>query len=449
MASDDGMTGTVQRRGRINSLLSNLGWLLASNGLMAVLSLFYLGIATRTLGIVDFGRFALITGASQTIATLVAFETWQLIVRYGLDHEAAGREDGLARLVRASILMDLVSIALGVALLLLLFLTWPTAFGITADIRPYLIGYALVQLLTQRSTPVGLLRLRDRFRYEALADSTTAIGRMVGALLALAFWPTLKGFLVAWAVTEVLTIIAYWTLAMRTIDIRLLLSAKVGLAQAKAENPGILRFLLSTHVQSSLGLAGRQFPLLLVGGFAGPAAAGAFRLALQLANALSKISILLTRAAFPEIVRSVRSVPRDQFRRLLGRISWSSAAGAGAVMLLIAVLGEWLLVGIGGREYANAYVLLLWLGAAGCVEIAAVSFAPILLAVHRAGAAMVAKTLAMAIQLTLILFLLPLLGALGACIALFVGSVCGALFLGGALWRYAAHHDGDELPTGA
>ena len=62
--------------GLMRAAARNLGWLLASRSVLAILSLFYLGIATRSLGVVGFGRFALITGAAQTLATLVAFQSW-------------------------------------------------------------------------------------------------------------------------------------------------------------------------------------------------------------------------------------------------------------------------------------------------------------------------------------------------------------------------------------
>ena len=84
----------------------NLGWLLASRGVVAVLSLVYLGIATRSLGVADFGRFALITGAAQAIATIVGFQTWQIVVRYGVDHVNSGDEAALARLLRLCVLLD-------------------------------------------------------------------------------------------------------------------------------------------------------------------------------------------------------------------------------------------------------------------------------------------------------------------------------------------------------
>jgi hypothetical protein len=47
-------------------------------------------MVTRALGLADFGRFALITGTAQTLATLVSFETWKVVVQYGLEHEGAG-----------------------------------------------------------------------------------------------------------------------------------------------------------------------------------------------------------------------------------------------------------------------------------------------------------------------------------------------------------------------
>ena len=59
----------------VRAVWRNLGWLLASRGLVAMLSLFYLGVIARSLGVSGFGRFALVAGAAQALATLVAFQT--------------------------------------------------------------------------------------------------------------------------------------------------------------------------------------------------------------------------------------------------------------------------------------------------------------------------------------------------------------------------------------
>lgn len=429
---------------RLRGVLANLGWLLASNALMAVLSLVYIGMATRTLGLADFGRFALITGTAQTLATLVSFETWKVVVQYGLEHESAGRRAALARLQQAAALVEVASAGCGIALVVAIFLVWPHPFGLDPAVKPFALGYAVVQMVTLRSTPTGILRMRDRFRLAALADSVQPVGRLLGACAVQWLAPSLVGFLCAWALAEVLTMVATWVLAARTGDVRRLLAARTDWATMRAENPGILGILASTNGQSSLGLAARQLPLLLVGGFAGAAAAGAFRLAAQLANALSKISILLTRAAFPEIVRSIRSASGARFRRAVVRVALAGGFAAALVMALVWVLGDDLLQLVGGEAFGAGYVYLLWLAGAGAVELSASAFEPILLSVRRAVSATVARGLAVALQLGLSLALLPRIGALGAGIAVFAGSVAASLLLGAVLWHYALGHERAE-----
>ena len=403
----------------LQALAGNLGWLLASNALMAVLSLIYIGIITRSLGITDFGRFALITSAAQMLTVLASFETWKIIVQYGLEHEAKGDKPAMVRLVQASIGIELISAIIGICGVAAIFLIWSKPFNLSPDVRPYAMAYAAAQLLAMRSTPTGLLRLKDKYDRAALADSVQPIGRLVGSVLALLFWPTIQGFLLAYAVAELLTAIACWLVALSTIDLSALRRQAFKWRVALAENVGLIRFMWSTNIQSSLGLASRQAALLLVGGFDGPTAAGAFRLAMQLANALSKVSTLVMRAAFPEIVRSIRSVSREGFWRLVGRMLLGSLAG---------------------RAFAEGYVLLLWLAGAGCVELSAAAFEPILLSVRRAGTVILARGGAVAIQFVAMAFLLPPFGAWGASVSVLLGAVLAALFLGIGLARYAPAH---------
>jgi O-antigen/teichoic acid export membrane protein len=275
--------------------------------------------------------------------------------------------------------------------------------------------------------------MHDRFDLAAMADSTTPVFRMIGALFALAFFPTVKGFLMAWAVAEIATWLAYWAMVYRVGTLGDLLRTRVSRKRLSMENPGFWRTMWSTNAQTTLGLASRQFPLLVVGAYAGPAAAGGFRLAHQLASALSKVATLLTRAAFPELVRQLRDRSADGIGRLVARVTAGSALGAGAVMLLVALLGRHLLILIGGEQFAPAYVLLLWLAGGACIELAAVSFEPILQALNRPVAAFVARSAAVLLQLAAMTVLLPALGALGAAISVLLGALFAFIFLGLAM----------------
>jgi len=426
------------RPGGVRAVLRNLGWLLASRGLLAVLSLLYLGIATRTLGIHDFGRFALITGAAQGLATLVGFQTWQVVVRYGVDHRAHEDEGALARLYRVCMLLDAASALVGIAIAALVLAAWRDRLGIPPALMRDTLIFTVAQLVTVRSAAIGILRVSDRFGEAAAADSVTPLVRLVGAVGAAVFGPSLHAFLWAWAAAEIATAATYWWLLVRSGDAARIWSAALSWNALLTENPHFPRFLLSTNLVSSLGLATKQVPLLLVGGFTGPAAAGAFRIALQLAQALAKLAQLIARAAFPEVVRAVRQTPPAELGSALGRMFRASGGVGLAILAVVALVGQPVLVLVGGdRAYAAAYPLLLWLATAGCIDLAVVAFEPVLLAANRSATAVASRGVGIAAQIGTTLVLLPRIGAVAASIGVFVSSLVGAVLLGMTVVRYA------------
>src|SRR3546814_12869680 len=86
----------------------------------------------------------------------------------------------------------------------------------------------------------------------------------------------------------------------------------------------------------------------------GPAAAGALRLAFQIGQRLAKLSQLLARAAFPEIVRAVRSPAAARLPRMLARLFCASSAAALVILAIVAVAGEPLLLLVGGNSFSHA-----------------------------------------------------------------------------------------------
>ena len=88
-------------------LWQNIGWLLGGRGFNAVMSLVYLAIATRALGLEGFGYFAIIIALGQTVTGLANFQTWQFVVRWGANGSGPADATGFA------IALDLMSVVMG------------------------------------------------------------------------------------------------------------------------------------------------------------------------------------------------------------------------------------------------------------------------------------------------------------------------------------------------
>lgn len=428
------------------SVVQNFGWMLSARVLAAVFSLIYLAIITRSLGVSGFGKFALITGAAQFLANLLAFQTWQIIVQYGVVHIENDDSTRLARLYRAAIALDLLSAFVGIGASALILHFFADALGMTPTLARATLIFNVIMLISVRSTPIGILRLHDRFNLAAAADAATPTLRLIGAVSAALVHPKLQGFLIAWAIAELLTFAAHWYAVHRIGELRPILRNGKGLGRVLSDNPDIVRYSLTSNFSQTLFMSVKQIPLLMVGGLTGTAAAGAFRLAAQLSRSLTTVSQMIARAAFPEIVRAVRS----QGARSLGTMiaqSFRVAAAVGAVVFVLAVLfGQVLLETIGGSDFGRAYVSLLWLTGAACIDLALVAFEPTIMAARRAHLLFLARLAATALLVVCAILLEPTMGENGVAAAVLVNSIAQAFLLGAIMQRILRRRDTATIP---
>lgn len=421
------------RQGSLKAILLNTGWMLGGKGFGAVLSLIYLAIVTRSLGLDGFGQFSLALGAGQAAATIVTFQSWQIIVRYGMPFLHEGRRDALDRLVRYTITLDIAAAIVGVVLVAGGTLLLADHFGWSSSFAWQAIGTSAVLVLSTHWTPIGILRLHDRFAAATVADAVTPAVRCIGAIGVWLVHPSVIAYLVVWAVAEALTAIAHWIAAHRVQPLRW---PPARWREILAENPGIGRYSIVTNLSSSLNVGGKELAVLIIGLVITPAAAGSFRLAQQLAQGLAKLSQLLARAIFPELVRSRTAAGSEAFDALLARTLRMSAIGGGIVFVLLLLIGKPAIALISGREFLSAYPVLLALGTAAAVDFAAVGFEPALIAMGRADLTLKLRIISTVILIGLIAALPLWIGSIGAGIAVLASSVASFALMWWALKRH-------------
>ena len=410
--------------------MRSLGWMAASKALAAVFSLIYLAIITRSLGVSGFGRFALITGSAQLLASLLAFQTWQIIVQYGVNHLENNDKVRLARLYRAAVVLDVVSAITGIAAAATILYFFADQLGMTETLARATLIFNIIMLLSLHSTPLGIMRLHNRFSLAAAAESAMPTLRLIGAFIAWYVHPKLQGFLIAWAAAELLSAAAHWYAAYRTGDLKPMFKDGRELSKVLTDNPGILRYSLDTNFSQTLSMSAKQLPLFLVGGLTGAAAAGAFRLAAQLARSLTILSNMIARAAFPEIVRAVRSRGVAGLASMVAQTIRVAFAVSAAVFAIVVLIGQEALVLVGGTDFAQGYRSLLWLAGAACIELVVVTFEPSIMAARRAHFAFYARLAATAAMIGGSFLLVPALGAEGVAAAVLLNSVTQAVLLG-------------------
>lgn len=403
----------------METIFRNLGWLLASRGINALLSLVYLALTTRTLGLENFGYFTLIVVLAQALAGFVSFNGWQAVVRWGVESSAARSATGFA------LALDLSSIVVGVIL------SWGLAalasfwLPLPDELFWSTFGLCAVTIIAIRSTPTGVLRLFERYDLAAKADAVLPVTRAIGATLAALFAPNVTGFVVAWGIAELACAATFWIYSARYVTIGW---PDISLKRLPREHPDVWQFILGTSLSRTLAVISKQCMILLVGALGGAALAGGYRVASQLGQALVQLGEALSRAVYPEFVKT-----KDAAIVLSNKITLLCLM-TGAVAIPAAYWGgEWAIRSLAGPEYVFVHLAMVILACAGALELLAANWESLLVAKHKAITPFLLRIVPLILVISALHFLITNWQLEGAAAGILMMSALSAFGLGFAV----------------
>ena len=186
--------------GVFRRIFKNAGLMLTGRAANGVMGLITLSIMARGLGAEVFGIVVLVQTYVLVISGLTTFQSWQALIRYGAISLKSEDPCEFQNLLKFTMVLDVIGIVIGLAVgylaapLIGPFLKW------NSDVVVYAQAYSFLTLFTVIATPIGVLRLFDRFDLLTFQASIAPLCRMIGVSIALALDAPLWGYLVAWFV---------------------------------------------------------------------------------------------------------------------------------------------------------------------------------------------------------------------------------------------------------
>lgn len=418
-------------RNGLKNIIRNLMWILGGKGFAAVVSLVYLALLSRSLGVKDFGHFSLIFGTAQALVALAGFQTWQTMVRFGAGPALESNWPRLGRLAALCAVIDGAGALLGCGIAAVLFY----GFGPMLELNPGYVhigfGFTCALLWSRMTTSNGLVRVLDRVDIASYVEAVVPLGRLIAALvIVFVTGPSVASFLFAWAALDLFAAVLYWFAAWRLAPQSINRATFSRWRDAWRENNGIGAFFGITYANSSLDALYRQGPLLMVGLLLGTSAAGIYKLADQLAQGIGTLSALVARAVFPEFALSSMAGEAHAFRKLVRQVSAAAALGGIVVTLTAFLFGEAVLGLIGGADFVRGAPVLVPLAMSASFALAAVGFEPMVFSTGHANYAVLARSVSV---ITIVggIFLFAVYGPVGVGWAVALGMAVFYLVMGG------------------
>lgn len=426
-----GLKGTLVKwfkPGPLRRVFRNAGVLLSGKTVAGLASLAALALTARGLGPELFGVLVLIQTYVLLIAGLAKFQSSQAVIHYGAKCLEDGRRGDFQGLIKFTLLLDLGSAVIGTAMAVAAAPLVAQWLGWSAEAVPLAMLYSLLILFTVTATPIGILRLFDRFDLLAVQETLKPTLRLLGVAAAYLADAPFWVYVVAWIASGMAGRLALLVLGWREFARQgLMRDMTLSLRRLVKPHPGLWRFAWMTNLNTSVSEAGSRMGVLIIGWMLGPAGAALYKVADQFARVLVKVVGQLGHTIYPELARLSAQGSAKMFRKTVLRAG--AVAGTGGVLALaaLAALGKPLIALTVGPDYVEAYGLMLLLALATTIAIFAFPLSPALYAMGRPDIVFRVKlTVTALFSIPVLVLLLWQVGLLGAGIAAVLGSTVGA-----------------------
>lgn len=285
-------------------MLANVMHLLGASGASIVIGMATLALMAHALGPVSLGIFAMVESYGKLCDQIFRLETWQPAIRYGAHALEQGRPDHFRRLVKLGMAIDLAGATLTGAVAFLAvplvahWLYWDP------DIEAIARVYSLSLFFGISSTPLGILRLFDRFAQISWLEPVLALVRLGGTALIVfvagSLWAYLLLGMTVMASQRIILMAMAWRQLAKEGHLAVLSAPLRG---TSALFDGYWRFIFAANGAVLIRKATLECDILVVGSIMGANGAGLYQVVRKLTMAATKLGGTLQQVVFPDLAR--------------------------------------------------------------------------------------------------------------------------------------------------
>ena len=412
----------------LRRLIANATMLFSGNMAASVLGLASLALTARALGVEQFGILVLITTYVTIVSSLFTFQSWQAIIKYGADALEQKREQDFKSLIKFGFMLDgaTVIVATVLASTVASFIgqwkDWDMQHVLMATI------YSATILFHLNGTPIGILRLFDRFKKIAYQNVIAAIIKLLGVTIAYAMGTGIWGFLLVWAIVDILGKLVLIYFAFQELS-----HQKIhGVMQGSARNisnkfNGIWGFVWTTNINSSVRMTTREMDVMIIAVMLGPIAVGLYKIAKQFAAIIQRMIDPLYQSIYPELARLFSKGAIEEFVRFGGRASVLAGLIALGSWFVFYFFGDYIIRLTVGMAYSDAIDVMLWYMMAIVVAAVAFPLQPAMLSMGRPHMTFWVHMAGTVIYFAVLFSFLPVFGLIGAGIAYLIYYISWSL----------------------
>lgn len=404
--------------GALRKRLFNIGHLLTGNLFGSVIGMLGFVLTARALGPTDYGILALTYAYVRAIEHLIAFQSWQPLIKYGAELQGPEHRDAYRGLLKFGMIVDVSAAIIAYLVSISLAYLLGPLLGIGEEALQQVMIYSTVLLFQISGFPTAVTRLAGSFRLVAYGTLVGGLTRLLLCAFGLLIGADLLYFVVVWTVTQIVGALSLLLLAfveLRRQDVTHLWSASLRGVTKRCK--GLTFFTIGSNIELTLRSSANELDTLIVGMFADPASAGLYHIAKRIGRLVLQLGVQVQAVLYPDVARLWARRALEELRSTVLEMEVLLMLFGLMVFIGTALLIEPLLYWTAGPKFVAAAPLVVVQMIAVAMLLSGGAVRTALLAMGRQPAVLkIVAVATVAFHITAFA-IIPMIGAMGANIA--------------------------------
>lgn len=349
----------------IENIYKNTKIVLSGSIIANIFALLSTILISRSLGATEFGYYIILITIVEIISKIFNFQTWQAIIKFGSDHLVGNSFLNLHMLLKACVIIELLSLSIGFFIgqltgkTILAFLNVPNDYYTLLSILLFSTFFRFSDLTN------GIFRLYNDFKTPTLLLAVASILKFIGFLV---LW-FVKSNLISFVIVNVIVdfIIsalklknAADLLALNHVETRVVFKEKLTFISLFKSD--FSSFIFYNNLDTTTRVISKQFDNLLVSKILGPQSVAIYKIVKDLGNLISKFADPLYQSIFPDFAKLVSLNNEIQLKKILKKITNRLVILAIVLYMIFFFFGSYFIDLFFGKNYSFAYnVTLIYL----------------------------------------------------------------------------------------
>jgi len=337
-------------------LIDNSKFLLSGSIITTLFGFIRTALTTRGLGIELFGILTITISYVEVMVNATKFTPWHALIKYGSEAFNQDQKSIFAGYIKQSLIFDGMSALLGFIITNSLINVFSDYFSLSSDMRSNIALYSLVAFLDLSGTPIGVLRLLNKFRYFMVQNFITATLGVIGAGIAYFFNGGIFEYILVLIISKLvgtIYIIIVMVKELREVDL-------LKYWRSPAQHWwAFTKFTLWKYLTHIIAIPTKQLDIIIVSAVVTIEAAGIYKIIKQVAGMIGLLIDPIYYAIFPQFADLIAREKRGKAYRFAVKSGIVSFLLVGAIALIIGGLSPWWLGMVFGEQFSSGWVPLI------------------------------------------------------------------------------------------